>query len=161
MIAMVVAMAKGNVIGAKDDLPWYLPADLRRFKEITTGHTVIMGRTTFESIVARLGKPLPNRRSIVLTKNSSYSAVGAETAADLSTALASDTDVYVIGGGQIFDAALSRTDRLYVTEVHADIKGDTYFPEIDPAIWKELSREPHIADDVNPYDYDFVMYERR
>jgi len=163
MIAMVVAMARGNVIGARNDLPWYLPADLRRFKKITSGHTVVMGRTTFESILTRLGKPLPNRRNVVLTRDHSLMMDGVGVIHDVASIPRLDDDVYIIGGAQVFAAtmAMAMADRLYVTEVHADIMGDTYFPMIRPEEWYETAREKHFADEKNLYDYDFVTYDRR
>ncbi len=161
MIAIVVAVAEGNVIGSKNDLPWYLPADLQHFKEITTGHTVVMGRTTFESIVERLGKPLPNRRNIVLTRDLHFVYDDVEVCHDTADIPRLDRDVYVIGGAQIYAATLERADRLYVTEVKARIQGDAYFPAIDTDAWREVSREPHMADAKNQYNYDFVVYERR
>jgi dihydrofolate reductase len=160
MIAMVVAMAEGGVIGSRNDLPWYLPADLKHFKEITSGHTVVMGRTTFESIAARLGRPLPNRRNVVLTRDTSFAREGVEVIHGVSNIQTLDEDVYVIGGAQVYAATLDLADRLYVTEVHAHIAGDAHFPAIDPTIWREVSREPHTADEKNQYDYDFVVYER-
>lgn len=161
MISVVVAMAEGNVIGARSDLPWYLPADLKHFKEITSGHTVVMGRTTFESILARLGKPLPNRRNVVLTRNKSFRHEGVEVIYNEAAIYLLDDDVYVIGGAQVYTATMEMASRLYVTEVHAAIDGDAHFPEIDQTAWKETSREKHLADEKNPYDYDFVVYERQ
>ncbi|MBL8121127.1 dihydrofolate reductase [Candidatus Saccharibacteria bacterium] len=161
MIALVVAMAEGNVIGARNDLPWYLPADLKHFKEITSGHTVIMGRTTFESIIARLHRPLPNRRSVVITRKVEYDYKGVEIMHDVADIAVLAEEVYVIGGAQIYAATINQADKLYVTEVHAAIPGDTYFPTIDPKKWQEVSRESHAADEKNQYDYDFVMYERK
>ncbi|PID99386.1 dihydrofolate reductase [Candidatus Saccharibacteria bacterium] len=161
MIAMVVAMAENGVIGSRSDLPWYLPADLRHFKKLTTGKTVVMGRTTFQSIVARLGRPLPQRRNVVLTRDQSFHYRGVETIHDVSSIAPLADDVYVIGGAQVYAAALELADVLYVTEVHAVIDGDAHFPAIDAARWREVSRVRHAADAKNQYDYDFVVYERR
>lgn len=161
MIAMVVAMAEHNVIGQENGLPWYLPADLKHFKALTTGHTVVMGRTTFESIVARLHKPLPDRRNVVISRDRAYGYEGVEVVNDVSVALTLADDVFIIGGAQIYAATIEQADRLYVTEVHAVVPGDTYFPAIDPLLWQEVSREPHKADEKNKYDYDFVVYDRR
>ncbi len=160
MIAIVVAMAVDNVIGARNDLPWYLPADLKHFKDITSGHTVVMGRTTFESIIARLGKPLPNRRNIVLTRDTSYAPTGVEIIHDITATANFDEDLYIIGGAQVYAATIHLADRLYVTEVHARIDGDAHFPAIDSVTWKETAREPHHADEKNQYDYDFITYDR-
>lgn len=161
MLSLLVAMARNRVIGAKNDLPWYLPADLKRFKELTTGHTVIMGRTTFESIVARIGKPLPNRTNIILTRDANYAAPeGCVVVTSLEEALskASGEEVFVIGGGQVFEQALSRAGKIYLTRVEADIEGDVLFPELGPE-WKQVSSEPHPADDKNEYPYTFVVLE--
>ncbi len=161
MIAAIVAMAHGGVIGKQNDLPWYLPADLRRFKELTTGHTVIMGRKTADSIVARLGHGLPNRKNIVITRDDSYQAPDFNAVSSLDEALAqTDDDSFIIGGQQIYTLALPRTDRLYITKVHADIDGDTFFPEYDRDEWKEVERESHQKDDKNQYDYTYVTLDR-
>ncbi len=158
MISLVVAKAHNNVIGSKNDLPWYLPADLRHFKEITTGHTVVMGRTTFNSILNRLGKPLPNRENVVVTRDPDFTyhevtvIHSIEEIKDLG-------DVFVIGGAEIYRQTVDIVDRLYVTEVDADIEGDTYFPDL-AASWQEVSREHHESDEKNQFDYDFVVYER-
>lgn len=158
MISLIVAKANNNVIGSKNDLPWYLPADLRHFKDITTGHTVLMGRTTFNSILSRLGKPLPNRENVVITRDEDFTyheVTVIHSIDDIKTL----GDVFVIGGAEIYRQTINIADRLYVTEVHADIDGDTYFPALSVS-WKEVSRESHTADDKNPHDYDFVIYER-
>ncbi|PID32229.1 dihydrofolate reductase [Candidatus Saccharibacteria bacterium] len=160
MIAMVVAVAENGVIGLRGDLPWHLPADLRHFKELTIGKTVVMGRTTFQSIIGRLGGPLPQRRNIVLTRDQSFRYPGVEAIHDLSSITSFADDVYVIGGAQVYAAALELTDVLYVTEVHTAVDGDTRFPVIDAAQWREVSRVRHTADAKNQYDYDFVVYER-
>ncbi len=160
MVAIVVAVAEGNVIGSRNDLPWYLPADLKHFKEITSGHTVVMGRTTFESILKRLGKPLPNRRNVVLTRDPAFTSHGAEVVHDIEGIRNLDEDIFIIGGAQVYAATIHLAYRLYVTEVHARIDGDAHFPAIDPAIWREASREKHFSDEKNQYAYDFVVYER-
>lgn len=160
MVAIVVAVAEGNVIGSRNDLPWYLPADLKHFKEITSGHTVVMGRTTFESILKRLGKPLPNRRNVVLTRDSAFTGHGAEVVHGIEDIRGLDEDIFVIGGAQVYAAIIHLANRLYVTEVHTRIDGDAHFPAIDPAIWREASREKHFSDEKNQYAYDFVVYER-
>lgn len=158
---MIVAQANGRVIGASNDLPWYLPADLQRFKELTTGHVVIMGRKTYDSIVKRIGKPLPNRTNIVITRDEALDApdvLVAHSPQDALT-LAGDGEVFVIGGATIYEAMLPLADRIYLTQVKADIVGDAYFPELG-AQWSEVSREPHVADEHNEYDYDYVQLER-
>lgn len=163
MLSIVVASAKNQVIGQSNDLPWYLPADLRHFKDITTGGTVIMGRRTHDSIIQRLGKPLPNRRSIVITREglSLDGVVFVHSIQEAIAASESDADSFIIGGAQIYQQALPYVQRIYMTEVDADIKGDTYFPAIDKNEWEETSREPHRKDDKNPYDYSFVTLQRK
>lgn len=156
MITIIAAVAKNNVIGSKNDLPWYLPEDLKHFKEITSGHTVIMGRKTYESIVSRLGKPLPNRKSIVITRNNSYPVPeGVEKADSLQNAVQKHTeDAFIIGGASIFTEGLALADQLIITHVHKEYPGDTYFPEIDPNAWEETGREDH-------GEYSFVTYKRK
>lgn len=158
MICLIVGKAQNNVIGSKNDLPWYLPADLKHFREITTGNTVVMGRTTFESIVATLNKPLPNRKNVVITRDLTFSYPGVEVIHDIES-IKGLGDVYVIGGAEIYKQTIDFADKLYVTDIHAEIDGDAYFPEIDDS-WQEVLREPHQADEKNQYDYDFVIYER-
>jgi dihydrofolate reductase len=162
MAAIVVAVAHDNVIGKSNSLPWYLPADLRHFKEVTTDGTVIMGRKTYESIVERLGKALPNRRNIVVTR-SEHSAPDAEFVNSIEKALqlaADDEDVFIIGGAQIYEQALPLADTIYLTEVDADIDGDTFFPTLDENEWQEVARESHKKDDKNEYDYAFVTLQK-
>lgn len=160
MICLVVAKAANNVIGSKNDLPWYLPADLKRFKELTTGQTVVMGRKTFESIVRRLGHSLPDRRNVVMTRSEAVYYEGVETIHSVHQIRELDQPVFVIGGAEIYQQTLALADRLYVTEVKAEIAGDTYFPVLEPSEWREVSREPREKDDRNQYDFDFVIYER-
>ena len=155
--SIIAAVAKNNVIGNKNDLPWYLPEDLKRFKELTTEHTVVMGRKTYESIIARLGKPLPNRKNIVITTNQNYKVPeGVIVASSLDDALskANDLDIFIIGGAQIFNDAVSKVDTLYITEIKKDYEGDTYFPEILQGEWdKTLEKDTP--------DYAFVTYRRK
>ncbi len=162
MIALIVATAHRNVIGASNDLPWYIPADLKHFKDVTTGKTVVMGRNTADSIVARLGHGLPNRTNIVVTRDESYYPEGFEVVHSLSSALGHDdeSELLIIGGAQIYEQTIGLADRLYVTEIDADIDGDTFFPEINLTTWRETARESHIKDERNPYDYDFVIFDR-
>lgn len=164
MISHVVAMARNRVIGRTNDLPWYLPADLRHFKQLTLHHTVLMGRKTFDSIFGRLGKPLPERRSIVVSR-SVNDLPGVEVVSDIEHVLAHldpSEEVFVIGGASIYERTLDSADRLYITEIAADANGDTYYPDFNAAgRWREVSRETHVKDERNPYDYSFVLYERR
>ena len=153
-------MAENRVIGVNNTLPWRLPADLRYFRQLTTGHHVIMGRRNYESI----GKPLPDRTNIVITRNPAYQAPGCEVKHSLVDALhgiQDDPEVFVIGGAEIYRQAMADADRMYLTLVHADISGDTYFPEFDPQEWDEISRTQHEADEKNPYAYSFLIYDRK
>lgn len=162
MISAIVATAMNRVIGKQNDLPWYLPADLKRFKELTTDHTVVMGRKTHDSIIARIGKPLPNRRSIVLTRDSEFQPEGVEvclSVEELIQKLPTDQEVFVIGGEQIYEALMPYTDRIYATEVNVEVDGDAFFPEIT-AEWREISREAHVKDEKNEHDYSYVTYEK-
>lgn len=158
MIALIVAKANNNVIGMKNDLPWRLGSDLKHFKELTTGHTVVMGLNTYNSIYSRLGHALPDRRNVVLTRETEP-LDGAETIRRVDD-IAALGDVYIIGGAMLYAATMGLADRLYVTEVKADLPGDVYFPAIDLGMWREISREPHEKDEKNDYDYDFVVYDR-
>jgi dihydrofolate reductase len=161
MKAIVVAYGKSHEIGADNDLLWGrdLPDELRHFKELTTGGTVVMGRRTFESI----GQPLPNRENIVVTR-SSEEIEGAIVAHSLDEAyrLASSNNTFVIGGGQIYAEAINDMDILYITEVNASFDNATvFFPEIDLSLWAEVNREHHAADERNAYSFDFVRYEKK
>lgn len=165
MIAIIVAKSSNGVIGSNNDLPWYLPADLRHFKKITDGHTVIMGRKTFDSIYSRLRAPLPNRRNIVISRSLAKLPSGFELAKSFDAALeqVEEGETYIIGGATIYAAALEKNiiDRIYITEIFNDISGDTYFPELDAKDWQELSCEHHLSDDKNEYDYNFVTLDRK
>ncbi|MFP1682218.1 dihydrofolate reductase [Alloalcanivorax sp. C16-1] len=164
-LAMMAAKASNDVIGRDNKLPWYLPNDLKYFKQATLGKPIIMGRNTWES----LKRPLPGRTNIVITRQQAYRADGAKVVATLEQALElaehvalidGQDEVVVIGGAQIYALALPRADRLYLTEVHAEVPGDTHFPAVDAAQWREIGREDFQAEGPNPYDYSFVVYER-
>lgn len=160
MKSIIVAYDKNRGIGAANDLLWTrdLPADLQHFKQITSGNSIIMGRKTYES----LGRPLPNRQNIVISRDMEP-VEGFTVVRDLEEAYESATsdDVYVIGGGQIYQLALDTVDQLLVTEVDEAFAAEVYFPEIDPSIWQEVSREHHVKDESNKYNYEFVVYTRR
>jgi dihydrofolate reductase len=159
-VSIIAAMAENRVIGIHNTLPWHLPEDLKRFRRLTTGHAVIMGRKNYESI----GKPLPDRRNIVVTHDPGYQAPGCVVVDSLPAALAAagdDAEIFVIGGAEIYRQLLTTADRLYLTLVHADVRGDTYFPEFGAEAWHETSRERHEADDRHRHAYSFVTYERR
>jgi dihydrofolate reductase len=151
-----VAIAKNWVIGSSNDLPWYLPEDLKRFKEVTMGHTVLMGRKSFENIMNRLGKPLPGRKSIVITRNPDYQVpAGVLKFPSIEEALENlkGEDIYFIGGSEIFKAALPLAQKAYVTHLHKDYNGDVFFPEVDFSKWKKISEEPH-------EEFTFAVYEK-
>ena len=159
-VSLVVAAAKNNVIGRDGELPWHLPDDLRHFKRLTTGKPIIMGRRTFESI----GRPLPDRHNIVMTRDPDYAAAGCDVVTSVSDALklaGDDTEVMVIGGGQVYRDFLPRADRIYLTRVQAEIDGDTYFPEIDASDWQLVSSEHHDADEKHAYAFEMMVFERR
>jgi dihydrofolate reductase len=164
-LAVIIAAAENGVIGRNNTLPWRLPEDLRYFKKVTLGKPIVMGRKTFESI----GRPLPGRTNIVLTRNPGFQAEGVRVVASIDDALrlaqdiaATDgvREVVVIGGAEIYKAAIPRADRLYITEVHAKVEGDAVLPQIEWQTWRETGRERFPAQDPNPYDYSFVVYER-
>lgn len=156
-IILIVARARGGVIGANGQLPWHIPADLRHFKTLTQGAPMIMGRKTFESLPGLL----PGRRHIVLTRNPDWSDEGAETATSVKTALAlaNAPRVSIIGGAEVYALFLEHCDRIEMTEVHADFAGDTFFPPITEANWKETARIAHLAEANRPA-YDFVTLQR-
>lgn len=157
-LTIVVATDRRRGIGINNKLPWHLPEDLAFFKRTTSGHPIIMGRKTFESI----GRPLPKRRNIVVTRNPGWQHEGAETASSLPAAvvLAGEGEAFIIGGAQIYAEALPLTQRLIVTEIDKAFDCDAFFPQIDPAVWQEVSREKHHSD-ANGFDYAYVVYERR
>lgn len=160
VISIIVAMDKKGIIGFEGDLPWRLSADLKHFKAITMSKPLIMGRRTHESI----GRSLPGRQNIVITRAKAFKADGCTVVHSLEDALhaAGDVDeVMIMGGSGIYDQSLARADRLYLTEVHADVKGDVYFPEFDKGGWLEIEREDHSADETNDFDYSFVVLERK
>ncbi len=157
IISLIVATDENNGIGKDNQLPWHLPADLKHFKTLTTGHPIIMGRKTFESI----GKALPNRRNIVISRQQKYTAEGADVVSSLEDAfqLCKDEDeVFIIGGAQIFEHSLILADALYLTVIHHRFDADTFFPEIDQNIWKELESVSHQPDEKNKYSYTFIKY---
>jgi dihydrofolate reductase len=156
VIACVVAHSRNRVIGRDGDLPWHLPADLERFRELTSGHAVVMGRKTYESLPERF-RPLPNRRNLILSRDPSYRAEGAETFPDLASALAaSGGDCFVIGGGATYAEALAVADRVYATEIDAEVDGDTFFPELTG--WRRVETSEPASE--NGHAFSFCTYER-
>ena len=159
IVSLVAAMSENRVIGRNGQLPWHLPKDLKRFKQLTVDHTVIMGRKTFDEIK----HPLDNRRNVVISRNTGFQPHGATVVPSLKEALAlgaTEQEVFVIGGGEIFTLALPRADRLYLTVVHAPVEGDTCFPEFDKAAWALESEERHEADPKHAYAFSFRNYRR-
>lgn len=158
-LSIIVAMDQKGVIGVNNALPWRLSADLKSFKAITMGKPVVMGRKTWESI----GKPLPGRDNIIITRNPDYSADGCIVCHSLDEALqqyAAVPEVVIIGGHDIFKVALELADRLYLTEVHADVEGDTWFPVFDRAEWRQVERQDFNADEKNEYPFSIVTLDR-
>ena len=158
-LSIIVAISENNAIGKNNQLLWHLPADLKHFKEITTGHTIIMGRKTYDSI----GKPLPNRRSIVITRNADLIIEGVEVVTSLANAIAlctQDEEAFIIGGAEIYQQALPFSTHLYLTRVHQEYQADAFFPVLDPAVWKEINSITYPADEKNSVAYTFSTLER-
>lgn len=159
-VTLIAAIAHNNALGKDNDLIWHLPADLKRFKSTTTGHHIIMGRNTYESI----GKPLPNRTSVIITRNPDYTAEGCIVVNSLEEAIKvakDDTSPFIIGGAQIYNQAIKIADKLDITEVHHEFEADVFFPKIDSTIWQETSREKFSSDEKNKYDYSFISYQKK
>jgi len=162
-LSAIVAIDKNGVIGKDDDIPWYLPADLKYFKRRTLNHHIIMGRKTFESI----GRPLPKRTNIVVTRNPFFVASNCLVAGSLQEAIDlarnnGEDEAFIIGGGTIYEQAMPLIDRLYLTEVDTAVEtGEVFFPAVDPAVWFEVSSEAHQPDEKNPHAYTFKVLERK
>lgn len=160
MITLIAAVGENNELGKNNDLIWHLPADLKRFKQVTTAHHIIMGRKTYESI----RKPLPNRTTVIITRNPDYTAEGCIVVQSLEEAIKIakvDENSFVIGGAEIYKKAILLVDELDICEVHNSFDADVFFPKIDDTIWKEIKREKFKSDSKNNYDYSFVKYVRR
>jgi dihydrofolate reductase len=164
-LSVIVAMAENGVIGRNGELPWHLSADLRRFKRLTMGHAILMGRKTWESI----GRPLPGRTSIVISHQDDYQTGDDKTLVagtlDVALKIASRADceqdqLFIIGGGAIYELALPRAEKLYLTRVHADVEGDVSFPPVDWQLWELKEQSQHTADPLNDFPYSFEMYQR-
>jgi dihydrofolate reductase len=159
MLSLIVAASENNVIGKDNDLLWHLPDDLKHFKRTTRGHHVIAGRRTFES----QGRPLPGRTNIIITRNPNYRAGGCIVVHSLEEALnqvKDDDEPFIIGGEKIYRMALPRADRIYLTRVHAEVEGDTFFPELDPSRWTEVDRYYHEKDEKHRYAFSVITLER-
>ena len=162
MITIIAAIAKNNALGKDNDLIWHLPGDLKRFKKTTTGHSILMGRNTFESI----GRPLPNRTSIIITRNENYFKDGCLIANSLEAAIElvkEEAQIFIIGGAQVYTYAMENNiaDVLDITLVHHEFEADVFFPEIDLKIWEEVSREDFKADEKNKFNYSFLKFQKK
>lgn len=158
-LSLIVAMATNRTIGLNNKMPWHLSADLKKFKKITMGHPIIMGRKTFESI----GRPLPGRDNIIISRNPDYLQPGCSVFNDLDSALqscAEQDEVFVIGGATLYEVTLARADRLYITEILQDFSGDTWFPEINKTQWQEVACEDITDDNSVDFNYRFITYDR-
>ncbi len=162
MLSIIVAISKNNVIGKDNKLIWHLPEDLKRFKKLTTGHTIIMGRKTFES----LGRVLPNRKHIVITNNANMQIEdeNVELIHDikmLNKFINSEEEHFIIGGATIYKLLMPYANKMYITRINEEFEGDLYFPELDKKVWKEIEREKGIRNEKNPFDYEYVTYIRK
>lgn len=159
-LSIIVAVSNNNCIGGNNGLLWKIPADLKFFKETTTGHTIVMGKKTYQSI----GRPLPNRRNIVITRDTSFSQEGVEVAHSIEEALdlskAINDEVFIIGGGEIYRQFLPYVDKLYVNHIHGDFEGDTFFPTLDQTTWKQTKANDMPAGESTEYPITFATYER-
>lgn len=161
ILSAIVAMAENRVIGKNNQLPWHLPADLRHFKQITTGNAIIMGRKTYESI----GKPLPNRTNIVISRNLSYRVPGCQVVGSIEEAVEiaeaeKRAEIFIIGGSEVYEQLMPYVEKIYMTIVHQNFEGDAYFPELNSSEWTETEREDHAADAENKVGYSFVTLKR-
>jgi dihydrofolate reductase len=159
-LSIIAALSSNNVIGRDNDLPWHLSTDLKRLKALTMGHHMIMGRKTYDSI----GRPLPGRTFVVITRDPSFAAEGVKIVHSLEDAIqvaAGDDEPFIAGGAQIFEQAIHRADRMYLTRVHAEIEGDTWFPDFDDVSeWQLTDAEHFDADEKNDYPFSFLTYDR-
>jgi dihydrofolate reductase len=164
-VSLVAAVARNRVIGKNNDLPWRLPDDMKFFMNKTKGHFVVLGRKNFESLPHKY-KPLPDRTNVIVTRQKDFHAPGCIVVNNMEDALATarrggETEAMIIGGADIYSLSLPYADRLYLTEIHADVEGDVYFPEFDKNDWRQVSRVPHDQDEKHAYSFDFVLYERK
>lgn len=165
IISLIAALTQNNVIGRNNDLPWSLPDDMKFFMKTTTGHHVIMGRKNYDSLPKKF-KPLPNRTNIVITRQRDFKAEGCHVFNTIEAGIElarqhHEQEVFIIGGAEIYHQALPVTQRIYLTEIKTTLEGDTFFPVVKQSEWKEISREPHLADQRHAFAFDFVVYERK
>ncbi len=164
-ISLIAALAQNGVIGKANDLPWHLPDDMKYFMLTTKGHHVIMGRKNYESLPEKF-RPLPNRTSIVITRQEDYQAPGCSIVHQLEDGVKiaegnGERELFIIGGSEIYALGMPLADKLYLTEIHANIDGDTFFPFYDKERWEENSRQPHSSDDRHKFAFDFVIYKKK
>lgn len=160
IVSLVAAASDNNVIGKNNTLPWRLPADMKFFKTLTMGHTVIMGRKTYDS----MGKPLGGRKNVVITRNKDFKAEGCVVVPSIDEALklcASENEVFIIGGAEIYRQSIKMADKIYLTRVHGDFDGDAFFPDIPAAEWDEIEHTDYEADEKNPVSYSFLIFFNR
>ena len=162
MLSIIVAKAQNNIIGKNNQLLWHLPDDMKRFKEITTGHVVIMGRKTFESI----GKALPDRKNIVFSQNPDFKVNDenvkvVRSMLEIQEYIEDENENFVIGGAMIYNLLMPYVKKIYVTEIHKDFEGDTFFPKINSEIWEEISREKGPQDGENHFEYEYAIYKKK
>lgn len=159
MISLIAAMDKNNLIGYNNDMPWNLPNDLKHFKEVTSHHTIVMGRKTYESI----GRPLPNRKNIILSCSGYKTDEKVEVISSIDEIknLAKDEEIFVIGGGTIYEQVIPYADRLYITRIDAEFTGDTYFPQFSENDWKVIAEKAGKLDEKNKYQHSFYTYSRK
>lgn len=162
MIKILVACDENSVIGKDNQLIWHLPADLKRFKSLTTGHVILMGRKTYESI----GKPLPNRTTIVITRQADFQAEGTIIAHSVDEAILkakslSREDIFIVGGAEIYTVSMALADQILLTQLHDIFEGDAFFPEISPETWEIVDRERGQTDEKNPFQYSFITYQKK
>lgn len=160
ILSIIAAVSENNIIGSNNNLVWNLPADLKRFKQITSGHYIIMGRKTYESV----GKPLPNRTNIIITTDKTYKAEGClvfNTIGEATDYAKTQDEVFILGGGNIYKQTINIADKMYITRIHESFEGDTYFPIIEKSVWGEELVETHQPDEKNKYSYSFINYIRK
>ncbi|HPI79327.1 MAG: dihydrofolate reductase [Cyclobacteriaceae bacterium] len=165
IISLIAAVAQNRTIGKENDLPWRLPDDMNYFMRTTMGHHVLLGRKNYDSLLPKF-KPLPNRTNIVVTRQKDFKAAGCIVAHSIDDGIAvarknNERELFIIGGAQIYAQSMAQADYLYLTEIHAEIEGDTFFPKTDPGDWGEISRKRHEADERHRYAFDFVVYKRK
>ncbi len=163
IVSLIAALTRNRVIGIKNDLPWRLPDDMKYFFQTTKGHTVIMGRKNYDSLPEKF-RPLPNRVNIVVTRQENFNAPGCTVVNSLEKGIelakeANEEEVFNIGGAELFKLGMPHTQRMYLTEIQAELTGDTYFPEVNKSDWRQTSRRHHPADERHAYAFDFVVYE--